>query len=121
MTIDGVGHPAQWGTGTWAVADDGSTRIGVSCFNRLWHFGTASGTVGDADGFAYRSGALPLGRGRLTARRHRGLSPEARCRWAVPLTAPRLTVSRRSRSSRRSRAPRRPPARAHRCRSRPAA
>ncbi|MCM3505827.1 hypothetical protein M3666_11955 [Curtobacterium sp. ODYSSEY 48 V2] len=72
VTIDGVGHPAQWGTGTWAVADDGSTRIGVSCFNRLWHFGTASGTVGDADGFAYRSSALPLGRGRLTARRTAG-------------------------------------------------
>lgn len=68
-TIDGVGHPAQWGTGTWAVAEDGSTTIGVSCFNRLWRFGTASSTVGDADGFAYRSGALPVGAGRLTARR----------------------------------------------------
>lgn len=69
VTIDGVAHPAQWGTGTWAVAEDGSTRIGVYCFNRLWRFGAASSPVGDADDLAYRSGALPLGRGRLTTRR----------------------------------------------------
>ncbi len=39
VTIDGVGHPAQWGSGTWAVAEDGSTEVGVYCFNRLWRFG----------------------------------------------------------------------------------
>jgi len=69
VVVDGVGHPAQWGTGTWAVDDDGSTELGVYCFNRLWRFGAASTAVGDADAFVYRSGALPLGAGRLTARR----------------------------------------------------
>ncbi|MDM7891280.1 hypothetical protein [Curtobacterium caseinilyticum] len=69
VTIDGVGHPAQWGSGTWAVAEDGSTDVGVYCFNRLWRFGAAVATVGDSDALTYRAGALPVGSGRLTARR----------------------------------------------------
>lgn len=69
VTVDGVGHPAQWGTGTWAVAADGSTTIGVYLFNRLWRYGTATCTVGDADRLAYRVGWLPAGPGRLTADR----------------------------------------------------
>ncbi|WIE76274.1 hypothetical protein [Curtobacterium sp. MCSS17_007] len=58
VTIDGIGHPAQWGAGTWAVAEDGSTVVGVYCYNRLWRFGAASARVGDADVLVYRSGAL---------------------------------------------------------------
>lgn len=69
VTLDGVGHPAQWGTGTWAVAEDGDTEVGVYCFNRLWRFGTASATVGDADALTYRAGVLPVGPGRLTVGR----------------------------------------------------
>ena len=69
VTVDGVGHPAQWGTGTWAVAEDGDTEVGVYCFNRLWRFGTASATVGDADALTYRAGVLPVGPGRLTVGR----------------------------------------------------
>jgi hypothetical protein len=67
VTVDGVGHPAQWGTGTWAVAEDGSTVIGVYLFNRLWRSGAASRAVGDADGLTYRTGWFPVGPGRLTA------------------------------------------------------
>ncbi len=73
VTVDGVGHPAQWGTGTWAVADDGGTEIGVYLYNRLWRFGAARATVGVAGAadevLTYRGGALPVGAGRLTNRR----------------------------------------------------
>lgn len=65
VTLDGVGHPAQWGTGTWAVAADGSTTIGVYLFNRLWRRGAAQRVVGDADRLTYRAGWAPTGRGRL--------------------------------------------------------
>ncbi|MBT2501261.1 hypothetical protein J7E22_01780 [Curtobacterium sp. ISL-83] len=70
VTIDGVGHPAQWGTGTWAVPVDGGTEIGVYLYNRVWRFGAASVRVapGDHDGVVleYRAGVLPVGAGRLT-------------------------------------------------------
>ncbi|OIH98378.1 MULTISPECIES: hypothetical protein [unclassified Curtobacterium] len=65
VTIDGVGHPAQWGTGTWAVADDGDTVVGVFLFNRLWRSGAAAARVGDADELEYRVGSLPFLPGRL--------------------------------------------------------
>ncbi len=65
VTIDGVGHPAQWGTGTWAVADHGRTVIGVYLFNRAWRFGAATVTVGGAEVLEYRAGVLPVGAGRL--------------------------------------------------------
>lgn len=66
VTIDGVGHPAQWGTGTWAVADDGRTVIGVYLFNRAWRFGGATLSVGNAAVLEYHAGPFPLGAGRLT-------------------------------------------------------
>nr|WP_182516037.1 hypothetical protein [Curtobacterium pusillum] len=72
VTIDGVGHPAQWGTGTWAVPDDGAAVIGVYLYNRAWRFGAASRTVtGDDAGerFVYRSGLLPVGAGRIEQQR----------------------------------------------------
>ncbi|WP_284755850.1 hypothetical protein [Curtobacterium sp. ME-Dv--P-122a] len=68
VTVDGVGHPAQWGTGTWAVPDDGGTVIGVYLFNRAWRFGAASVSVGGATALEYRGGLLPVGAGRLVPR-----------------------------------------------------
>lgn len=65
VTIDGVGQPAQWGTGTWAVPDDGDTVVGVYLYNRVWRFGAVSVTVGRADVLEYRAGLLPVGAGRL--------------------------------------------------------
>jgi hypothetical protein len=66
VTIDGVGQPAQWGVGTWAVPEDTDTVIGVSCYNRAWRWGTATVVVTPADrGFEYRVGVLPLGPGSL--------------------------------------------------------
>ncbi|WP_281265645.1 hypothetical protein [Curtobacterium sp. 9128] len=66
VTIDGVGHPAQWGTGTWAVPDEGTTALGVYLFNRAWRFGAASVTVTASDDvLEYRGGLLPVGPGRL--------------------------------------------------------
>lgn len=66
VTIDGVGHPAQWGTGTWAVPDDGGTAIGVYLYNRAWRFGAATRTVTATDAsLVYRAGPLPVGAGRL--------------------------------------------------------
>jgi hypothetical protein len=68
VTIDGVGHPAQWGTGSWAVPDDGGTEIGVFLYNRVWRFGAATRTVTAADvSLVYRAGSLPVGSGRLHA------------------------------------------------------
>lgn len=80
VTIDGIGHPAQWGIGTWAVPDDGGTVIGVYLYNRVWRFGAAQRTVDartatddtdDADDrFVYRAGWLPFGAGRLHTNAH---------------------------------------------------
>ncbi|ROP74532.1 hypothetical protein [Curtobacterium sp. PhB115] len=72
VTIDGVGHPAQWGRGTWAVPDEGGTEIGVYLFNRVWRFGDARATVtadGTSDALEYRAGVLPVGPGRLRPHR----------------------------------------------------
>ena len=65
VTIDGVGHPAQWGIGTWAVPDDGGTVIGVYLYNRAWRFGAATRTVAGEAALVYRPGWLPFGSGRL--------------------------------------------------------
>lgn len=45
VVIDGRGHPAQWGTGTWQIRDGEPATITVFLFNRLWKFGTAHFTV----------------------------------------------------------------------------
>ncbi|KQO65293.1 hypothetical protein ASF23_02175 [Curtobacterium sp. Leaf261] len=70
VVIDGVGQPAQWGTGTWAVPDDGGTELGVYLYNRAWRFGTASIRIGVAGSrpeiIEYRAGLLPIGPGRMT-------------------------------------------------------
>jgi hypothetical protein len=69
VTVDGVGQPAQWGTGTWALGEDG-TELGVYCYNRAWRFGAAALRVDPAAGgeplvIEYRAGLLPVGRGTL--------------------------------------------------------
>ncbi|MGN7190249.1 MULTISPECIES: hypothetical protein [unclassified Curtobacterium] len=68
VVVDGVGHPAQWGTGTWAVADDGSTDLGVYLYNRAWRWGAAHATVssGAPATLTYRAPVLPLGAGSVT-------------------------------------------------------
>jgi hypothetical protein len=40
VVVDGRGHPAQWGSGTWQVPE-GSNVIGVFLFNRIWRYGRA--------------------------------------------------------------------------------
>ncbi len=69
MTVDGVGQPAQWGTGTWALGEDGA-ELGVYCYNRAWRFGAAALRVDPAAAdtalvLEYRAGLLPVGRGTL--------------------------------------------------------
>jgi hypothetical protein len=72
VVVDGVGQPAQWGTGTWAVPDDGGTELAVYLYNRAWRFGAASiriGAPGDTpDVIEYRAGVLPIGSGRMHRR-----------------------------------------------------
>lgn len=73
VTIDGVGHPAQWGDGTWAVPDGGGTVIGVYLYNRVWRFGAAEVEVPAADthgAFEYRAGVLPFGSGSIEPHGH---------------------------------------------------
>lgn len=72
VVVDGVAHPAQWGTGTWAVADEGGTEIGVYLYNRLWRWGAAAVGIGAATAgrevIEYRVGLLPVGGARMTHR-----------------------------------------------------
>lgn len=73
VTVDGVGHPAQWGTGTWVLPDDGAVTFGVFCITRGWRFGAASLRVEAASAtgavLAYRAGVLPVGPGTLVLER----------------------------------------------------
>ncbi|WP_165068034.1 hypothetical protein [Marisediminicola senii] len=70
VVIDGLGHPAQWGTGTWQVTRDrtgaAGASIGVYLFNRVWRFGAAQL---DLDGYPedveYVAPVLPFLPGRL--------------------------------------------------------
>lgn len=65
VVVDGRGHPAQWGTGTWQL-EPGAT-IGVYLFNRLWRFGAATTTADGPGVLRYRAPWLPVGGGRITA------------------------------------------------------
>jgi hypothetical protein len=71
--VDGVGQPAQWGSGTWALPDEGSVEFVVVCVNRGWRFGPASVRVQAAEVAGgvidYRAGALPIGPGTLVVGR----------------------------------------------------
>jgi hypothetical protein len=69
VSVDGVGQPAQWGSGTWVLPDEGSVEFAVFCINRRWRFGAASVRVDAARAagavIEYRAGALPVGAGSL--------------------------------------------------------
>ncbi|PYY36825.1 hypothetical protein DEJ16_02185 [Curtobacterium sp. MCJR17_055] len=69
VTVDGVGHPAQWGSGTWVLPDEGVVEFGVYCINRGWRFGAAAVRVDAATATGgridYRAGVVPIGPGRL--------------------------------------------------------
>jgi hypothetical protein len=68
VVIDDRGQPAQWGVGTWLVADDEAVEITVFLFNRLWRFGEARVVLQPADtGLSYRAPLVPLGPGRILA------------------------------------------------------
>jgi len=66
VVIEGRGHPAQWGTGTWQLSG-GHPSIRVFVFARLWRFGEAELTLApDAAGpVNYRAPAVPFRRGVL--------------------------------------------------------
>ena len=67
VVFDGRGNPAQWGAGTWMVATQGTTTVGVFLFNRLWRFGEAEITLDETGPSAvtYSAPWLPFLRGRL--------------------------------------------------------
>jgi hypothetical protein len=69
VVIDGRGQPAQWGTGTWVVAADEPTVVGVFLFARGLRFGEAEATTspGDEGRLTYSAPVLPLGPGRFDA------------------------------------------------------
>jgi hypothetical protein len=73
VSVDGVGHPAQWGSGTWVLPDDGNVEFAVVCVSRGRRFGAASVRVVAAEAVGavleYRAGALPFGAGTLDVRR----------------------------------------------------
>jgi hypothetical protein len=41
VVLNGRGHPAQWGVGTWQISTDGPFVARVYLFNRVWRFGVA--------------------------------------------------------------------------------
>ncbi|MDY0910881.1 hypothetical protein [Microbacterium sp. CFBP9034] len=67
LVVDGRGHPAQWGVGTWQVPVDRTVQVSVYVFNRVWRFGQAEFAFepGHTPALVYRAPALPFLRGRL--------------------------------------------------------
>ena len=67
LVIEGLGHPAQWGLGTWQVASDQTVVVGVYLFNRLWRFGQAEFALEPhhPPSLRYQAPRLPFLRGRL--------------------------------------------------------
>jgi hypothetical protein len=67
VVIDGRGHPAQWGVGTWQVTTTGSSTASVFLFNRLWKFGEAEFVLGAQQpaSLVYSAPLLPFLRGRI--------------------------------------------------------
>lgn len=70
LVIGGRGQPVQWGVGTWQVPADETVELEVFLFARGWRFGEAEVRLapGDLPELEYRAPALPVGRGRFTAR-----------------------------------------------------
>lgn len=67
VVIEGRGHPAQWGVGTWQLPADREAVVGVFLFNRVWRFGEAEFALGaeHPPALVYRAPALPFLRGRM--------------------------------------------------------
>lgn len=60
VVFGGRGQPAQWGTGTWQVAADEPTVVGVYLFNQLWRFGEAEIVLHPEDTAVLRYAPPPL-------------------------------------------------------------
>ncbi len=69
VVVDGRGHPAQWGVGTWQAPADQTVTLGVFLFNRMWRFGRAELAVEphQAPALVYRAPALPFLPGSIRA------------------------------------------------------
>lgn len=67
LVVAGIGHPAQWGPGTWQVPSDQTVTIGVFLFNRVWRFGEAEFALepGHTPAVRYQAPILPFLRGRI--------------------------------------------------------
>lgn len=66
VVVDGRGQPAQWGIGTWQLAE--GAVVGVYLFNRLWRYGVAEMHLPPgAVRVEYTAPWWPFGRGRLTS------------------------------------------------------
>lgn len=67
LVIAGLGHPVQWGLGTWQVPSDETVTLGVFLFNRLWRFGQADFALEPTHppALKYQAPALPFLRGRI--------------------------------------------------------
>jgi hypothetical protein len=68
LVIAGLGHPAQWGLGTWQVPSEETVVVGVFLFNRMWRFGQAEFALepDHTPSLVYRAPVLPFLRGRIT-------------------------------------------------------
>jgi hypothetical protein len=77
LVIEGRGHPAQWGLGTWQVPSDRTVVVGVFLFNRLWRFGQAEFALepNDTPSLVYRAPSLPFLPGRIRLGSPRGPWP----------------------------------------------
>ena len=67
VVLNGRGHPAQWGSGTWQVEAGDSAVIKVFLFNRMWRFGEAEVDLGSLRParLVYTAPWLPFLAGRL--------------------------------------------------------
>lgn len=67
VVINGRGHPAQWGTGTWQISSGEPTTVRVLLFNRLWTYGTAEFVLATEQPAAlvYSAPWLPVPAGKL--------------------------------------------------------
>lgn len=65
VVVDGLGQPAQWGTGTWQ-RPIGDSPLGVYLYNRMWRYGVADAILPEyTTRVVYLAPRLPFGRGRL--------------------------------------------------------
>lgn len=67
LVIAGLGHPAQFGLGTWLVPAHETVTVGVFLFNRVWRFGQAEFALdpGQPPALIYQAPILPFLPGRM--------------------------------------------------------